>query len=479
MAERVLVDIVVAASVSATVFAIAATVTQLVQARRDVDLARHEKEVLEEDRRWDIERSRIAREMHDVVAHSMSIVHMRATSARYRLHGMSDEVADEFDGIALQARTALGEMRGLLGVLREGAETLDAPQPTLSDLPALVAATRDAGIEVRTVLGGSARAVSGDAGIPEQRHPARGRIVGRHRPAGPRRRARPDRAEYPAVDAAWLRRPRWARHPRHDRTHGIGRRFTRARAGSRRRLHRDGPGAPTSGGGRMSIRVLVVDDQPMFRAGLVAILGAQPDIEIAGEAEDGEQALARTRSLKPDVVLMDVRMPKRNGIEATEAILGDPLSTHRPRIVMLTTFDVDDYVFAALRAGASGFLLKDAAPDELVNAVRVVHGGDALLSPRVTNRLVRAFTDTPKPRASDTAALAALTERELEVFRLLAAGRSNAEIAATLFIAEQTTKSHVSRILTKLGLRDRVHAVVPAYESGVVVPGAGDDPRHR
>ena len=221
----------------------------------------------------------------------------------------------------------------------------------------------------------------------------------------------------------------------------------------------------------MTIRVLVVDDQQMFRVGLVAILAAQHDIEVVGEADDGAAALTKTRSLRPDVVLMDVRMPVMNGIDATAAILGDPVSAHRPRIVMLTTFDIDDYVFSALRAGASGFLLKDATPEELVGAVRTVHEGDALLSPRVTRTLVAEFVGTPARRPPSTAT-ASLTDREREVLLLMAAGLSNGEIAERLFIAEQTTKSHVSRILSKLGLRDRVHAVVFAYESGLVSPGS-------
>jgi len=218
------------------------------------------------------------------------------------------------------------------------------------------------------------------------------------------------------------------------------------------------------------IRVLVADDQVMFRVGLTSILAAQPDIAIAGEAEDGAQACAKARSLTPDVILMDVRMPVMNGIDATAAILGDQISAHRPKIVMLTTFDIDDYVFAALRAGASGFLLKDAAPDELVAAVRTVHAGDALLAPRVTRMLVEAVLDHPTP-APKTNVLAALTDREREVFMLMARGLSNNQIADHLFIAEQTTKTHVSRILSKLGLPDRVHAVVLGYESGLVRPG--------
>jgi len=218
------------------------------------------------------------------------------------------------------------------------------------------------------------------------------------------------------------------------------------------------------------IRVLVVDDQAMFRVGLAAILQAQTDITVAGEAEDGTQALARARSLRPDVVLMDVRMPNMNGIDATAAILGDKISAHRPRIVMLTTFDIDDYVFAALRAGASGFLLKDASPDDLVAAVRTVHAGEALLAPRVTRMLVEELLDRPAP-APTRDVLVELTERERDVFMLMARGMSNGQIARRLFIAEQTTKTHVSRILAKLGLPDRVQAVVLGYEAGLVRPG--------
>ncbi|KRC31713.1 response regulator transcription factor [Oerskovia sp. Root22] len=218
------------------------------------------------------------------------------------------------------------------------------------------------------------------------------------------------------------------------------------------------------------IRVLVVDDQEMFRVGLVAILQAQSDITVAGEAEDGAQAVARARSLRPDVILMDVRMPKMSGIDATAAILSDKVSAHRPRVVMLTTFDIDDYVFTALRAGASGFLLKDATPDDLVTAVRTVHAGDALLAPRVTRMLVEELLDRPAPTPTRDA-LVGLTQRERDVFMLMARGMSNSEIARRLYIAEQTTKTHVSRILAKLSLPDRVQAVVLGYEAGLVRPG--------
>ncbi|MBF4606966.1 response regulator [Curtobacterium sp. VKM Ac-1393] len=216
-------------------------------------------------------------------------------------------------------------------------------------------------------------------------------------------------------------------------------------------------------------RVMVVDDQQMFRMGLRAILQAQDDVEVVGEAANGAEAVALAIRLQPDVILMDVRMPELDGIEATRRITAGP--TDRPvRVVMLTTFDIDDYVFDALRAGASGFLLKDASADELVAAVRTVAAGEALLAPRVTRHLVEAFVAGPSTAAPRTEVLDVLTDRERDVFMLMARGRSNGEIAGDLFIAEQTVKTHVGRVLAKLQLRDRVHAVVLAYEAGLVRP---------
>jgi DNA-binding NarL/FixJ family response regulator len=220
------------------------------------------------------------------------------------------------------------------------------------------------------------------------------------------------------------------------------------------------------------IRILIVDDQSMIRVGIRAILESQDDMTVVGEAENGRAGIDKTRGLRPDVVLMDVRMPVLDGLAATSALLGpERVEGHLPRVLMLTTFDLDDYIYEALRVGASGFLLKDSEPDELLHAVRVVAGGEALLSPSVTRRLIENFVAArPRPPAG-AAALNGLTDREREVLRLIALGMSNAEIAAGLFIAEQTTKTHVSRILAKLGLRDRVQAVVFGYESGLVTPG--------
>jgi len=220
----------------------------------------------------------------------------------------------------------------------------------------------------------------------------------------------------------------------------------------------------------VSIRVVVADDQEIVRAGFVALLGTQPDFEVAGSAADGEDAVRVCREHKPDVVLMDVRMPALDGIAATRELCADD---DGPRVLMLTTFDLDEYVYDALSAGASGFLLKDVAAETLFDAVRVVAAGDALLAPTVTRRLIDEFARLRPRLATPPTRLAELTPRETEVLRLVAEGLSNAEIAERLVVTEETVKTHVSRVLQKLGLRDRTQAVVAAYESGLVVPRSG------
>ncbi|GAA0941885.1 response regulator transcription factor [Nonomuraea longicatena] len=217
------------------------------------------------------------------------------------------------------------------------------------------------------------------------------------------------------------------------------------------------------------IRVLIADDQGMVRTGFTVFLSAQSDIEVVGEAADGRQAVERAAQLQPDVVLMDVRMPVMDGLQATRLITSrDDISA---KVLILTTFDLDDYVYEALRAGASGFLLKDASAVQLAEAVRVVADGDALLAPAVTRRLIHEFARLGEPRAPVTRRLGQLTERETEVLVLVARGLSNQEIAAKLVLSEQTVKTHVGRMLGKLGLRDRAQAIVHAYESGLVRPG--------
>jgi DNA-binding NarL/FixJ family response regulator len=218
----------------------------------------------------------------------------------------------------------------------------------------------------------------------------------------------------------------------------------------------------------VSIRVVIADDQGMVRAGFSVLLNAQPDIEVIAEAVNGEEAIARAAELHPDVILMDVRMPVLDGLQATRVITA---MNRAPKVLVLTTFDLDDYVYEALRAGASGFLLKDASAGELAAAVRLVAAGDALLSPGVTRRLIAEFARMGAPRSPSREHLKELTDRESEVLALVARGMSNAEIADYLVVAEQTVKTHVSRILMKLGLRDRTQAVVLAYETGLVHPG--------
>ncbi|MYY06688.1 response regulator transcription factor [Streptomyces sp. ATexAB-D23] len=225
----------------------------------------------------------------------------------------------------------------------------------------------------------------------------------------------------------------------------------------------------------MTIRVIIVDDQAMVRAGFAALLAAQADIDVVGEAPDGRQGIDVSRRAHPDVVLMDVRMPEMDGLAAARALLDPPPGVvHVPRVLMLTTFDVDDYVYEALRAGASGFLLKDAPPADLIAAVRVVAAGDALLAPSVTRRLIADFARQRPQAASRSGAalrLNGLTPRETEVLELIARGLSNQEIAGKLVLAEQTVKTHIGRVLSKLSLRDRAQAVIFAYEAGLVVPG--------
>jgi len=230
-------------------------------------------------------------------------------------------------------------------------------------------------------------------------------------------------------------------------------------------------------GGGAATRCLIADDQAMVREGFAAVLDSQPGLLVVGQAADGADAVRQARNLEPHVVLMDVRMPVMDGLEATRQILGVATSPVRPRVLMLTTFDLDEYVYEALRAGASGFLLKDATAAELIHAVRVVAAGDALLAPSVTRRLIADFARQPRPAPPFPLSLRALTQRETEVLQLIARGLSNTEISSTLVIAEQTTKTHVGRILAKLDLRDRAQAVVLAYETGLVTPGGSGSTR--
>jgi DNA-binding NarL/FixJ family response regulator len=220
----------------------------------------------------------------------------------------------------------------------------------------------------------------------------------------------------------------------------------------------------------MSVRVLIIDDDDLMRAGLRGVLASDEQIEVVGEAADGREAAYRTRLLSPDVILMDIRMSDVDGIAATHEVLA---SFPEVKVVILTTFEQDDYIFGALNAGASGFLLKRTSPEELIAAIHTIHAGDSLLSPSVTSRVIERMAHQPSPDASDDPRLAELTPREREVLELMARGLSNSEIAVALVVEESTAKTHVKRILAKLGARDRVQAVIFAYESGLTVAGSG------
>lgn len=221
------------------------------------------------------------------------------------------------------------------------------------------------------------------------------------------------------------------------------------------------------------IRILIADDHALMRNGLRGILGAQEDMEIVGEAEDGAQAVDKAVKLHPDVVIMDIRMPRLDGIEATKRLAAQ--GAHAPRVLVLTTFDLDEYVYEALRAGADGFMLKDAPPGQLAEAVRTVAAGESLLAPAVTKRLIERYVSRPPSDSVRRERFAELTDRELEVLQLLTRGLSNVEIGERLFLSEATVKTHVTRVLTKLGVRDRVQAVVLAYETGLAQPGEQHD----
>jgi DNA-binding NarL/FixJ family response regulator len=221
----------------------------------------------------------------------------------------------------------------------------------------------------------------------------------------------------------------------------------------------------------VSIRVLLVDDQALVRGGLKMIVDAQPDLEVVGEAADGRAGIEAFHKLHPDVVVMDIRMPNLDGVEATRRLAG-PGSPYQARVLVLTTFDLDEYVYDALRAGASGFMLKDAPPNELVGAIRVVAAGDALLAPSITRRLISSFVAKAPPKPQARKSLETLTERELEVLKLVSRGLSNAQIAETLFVGETTVKTHVARLLDKLELQNRVQAAILAYEAGLVELGS-------
>ena len=418
------------------------------------------------------EQARIAREVHDVVAHSVSVIVVQAAAADDVFDEHPDQARDALRSIEHTGRDALRELRLLLGAMRpagDGAE--HAPAPGLERLDELAEPLRAGGLDV-------VMRREGDGDVPAGVDLSAYRIV-QEALTNTLRHARATRAEVVLrlgpealeVDVRDNGRPSVALS---EGGHGL--------VGMRERATMLGgtfeAGPMPEGGYRVHARlpleaasvtigVVIVDDQALVRGGFRMILDAREDIEVTGEAGDGAEAVELVERLQPDVVLMDVRMPVMDGIEATRRIAA---SGSTARVVVLTTYDLDEYVFAAVRAGASGFLLKDVRPPELVDAVRVVAAGDALLAPSATRRLLDRFAGALPDPGPTPEMLEELTERELEVLRLVALALSNAEIASRLVLTEATVKTHVSSVLRKLGLRDRVQAVVHAYDVGLVRP---------
>jgi DNA-binding NarL/FixJ family response regulator len=433
--------------------------------------------------RWAVaaERSRIARELHDVVAHSVSVMVVQAGAARRTLTASPGQAATALGQVESTGRQALVELRRLLGRCATATGPATTPSPPAEPGQPGVAghggprgrpAGRGGGRGPAAGAPGRGRPVrlpdraGGVDQLAQARRPGPGQRPGLLRPRGPGdpgRGRRGRHGERPGVGP---------RPHRHAGAGGPVRRHPGDRRPPRRRLPGRRPVAPGRRVARVTIRVLIADDQPLMRTGFRMILDAEPDLEVVGEAADGGDAVRLAGHVRADVVLMDIRMPGMDGIEATRRLAGDGVQDP-VRVLILTTFDLDEYVLSALRAGASGFLLKDVPPEDLVDAIKVVAAGDALLAPSVTRRLLDRFaSNLPDPAAARPAALDSLTARELEVLGLVARGMSNAEIAEHLVVSETTVKTHVGRLLAKLDLRDRVQAVVLAYETGIVRPGA-------
>lgn len=421
------------------------------------------------------ERARIARELHDVIAHSLSVMVIQAGGAE----GLAPAgpVGDALHSIRRTGKSALTEMRRLLDVTRADGEELDLePQPGVHELTGdrrADAGGRHAGPPRPRSRNPGAAAGTRPRRLPHlprspDQHPQACRADRRARPSQTQRPGHRDRSHRQRRPRPSRRRRPGARPARDARAPGALRRRAVQRTDRRRRLAHSGA-PPTPRRGPAVIRTLIADDQALVRGGFRMILEAQPDIEVVAEAADGRQALEAARLHRPDVVLMDIRMPGLDGIQATRRLLA---AGSGPKVMMLTTFGLDEHVYDALHAGASGFLLKDVDPPELVRAVRVIHSGEALLAPTITRRLIEQHVARPAPGAGTAELLAALSARELEVLRGLARGLTNAEIAAELHLSPATVKTHVARILDKLDLRDRIQAVVLAYETGLVTPRA-------
>ena len=420
------------------------------------------------------ERLRIARELHDVIGHSISLITIQAEAATRSVRVNPDAVPGFLTRISAASRQALAEMRHALAVMRPDAAAELGPAPGLADLGELVERLNAGGLETR--LDVEPTELSPGVALTVYRI-VQESLTNVLKHAGPGASAavtvvRGESSVRVSVqgDGAGPGREHGARHRRDVRARGRLRRDAAHRRPGERRV-RGRSAHPGARGGTMTITVLIVDDQALVRSGLRAIIESEPGMEVVGEAGDGAEAVEAVRRLRPDVALMDIRMPRLDGVAATRALLRGAAPV-RTRIMILTTFHVDDYVTGALRAGASGFLLKESTGDQLVQAVRVVCAGEAMLAPSVTRRLLERMAEDSAAAAGDGRELRSLlSAREVDVLLLVARGLSNAEIGTRLHLAETTVKSHVQSMLGKLGVRDRLQAAVAAYDSGLVRPG--------
>ena len=417
------------------------------------------------------ERARIGSELQDIIAHSISAMVIQAGGARMLLRTDPGRARDSILHVEETGRQALGDLRRLLGMLRKDDDPRAlSPQPGLGQLTALIDSLQDAGLACeRRTIGKETDLTPGIDLVGYRVVEAALRAAA----AGPRPTQpcdRPLRAARSRAGDPW--RPADSA-PQHDLCSTGGARRALPRRAQRRarprRLRAACPSALRSGSAGVTVTVLIADDQALVRTGFRMILETDPEIQVAAEAGDGAQAVDACRRIRPDIVLTDIRMPVMDGLEATRRVLATEAP---PRVLILTTFDLDEYVFDALVAGASGFLLKDVSPEQLLAAIRTIANGDSLLAPSVTRRLIEAYVRDHPATHEPTPGLDELTARELEILEYVAQGLSNSEIAAQLFLSPFTVKTHVGRVLDKLKLRDRVQAVVLAYEAGIVRPGS-------
>ena len=454
-----------------------AVVVELVKTRRDRAAEFRRTRAEEARRRAGEQRMAIARELHDVLAHHISLISVQAGVALHLMDEQPEQARTALTAIRQASRESLGELRSVLELLRHGEEGAPrAPAPGLEALDALVERTAAAGLPVTVEVTGTARPLPAAVGLAAYRIVQEAltnvtRHAGRPATATVRLGYAPDQLTVEVTDdgpGVEDTSGTGSGLLRHGRAGGGARRAARRRPAPGRRLPGDRPAAGT-GAGAGVIRVLLADDQALVRAGFRALLDAQDDLSVVGEAADGAEAVRLAAELVPDVVLMDIRMPVEDGLSATRRIVTDR-ALDGVRVVVLTTFELDEYVFAAIRNGASGFLVKDTEPVDLLRAVRSVAAGDALLSPGVTRRLIAEFALRSREPAA-AGQLAPLTEREREVLGLVGEGLTNDEIASRWVVSPATAKTHVNRAMAKLGARDRAQLVIVAYETGLVRPG--------